>query len=138
VNILQARILEAGKKRTDTRPRSFFICLKWSHDNQSGEISDSSGFSFGVISDDLAPECEGYLNPSERVSGVVDGPYVSNILIESGERAIGNIPAEREEFESQGATDRTGAWQPRGTPHRIAGTPDSGRFSHPQLHEKKL
>jgi hypothetical protein len=117
MNILQARILEAGKKRTDTRPRSYFICLKWSHENQSGEISDSTGFHFGVVEADLDPACDGHLEPSEQVSGIVDGPYVSNILIESGPRAIGNIPAERDRFDSVGPDPETRGWNPhRGTP----------------------
>ena len=132
MNILQARILEASKKRTDTRPRSYFTCLKWSHENQSGEISDSTGFHFGVVEADLDPTCDGHLEPGERVSGVVDGPCISAVLIETGPRAIGNIPAERKEFDSVGASHGAQSWRPQGTPDTglRGGRPDSGRFSH--------
>jgi hypothetical protein len=117
MNIIQQRILEQGRKKVDTRPRTNFICTKWSSDNHSGEIADGTGYRFGVVSDDLAPECEGHLEPGEQVSGIVDGPYVSNILIESGERAIGNIPAERKEFDSVGPSPEVRGWDPhRGTP----------------------
>jgi hypothetical protein len=123
VNILQARILEVGKKRTDTCPRSTFLVLAWSADNQSGEIADSTGFRFGVTVDDLSPECEGSLPPGERVSGIVDGPAGVNILIETGPHAIGNIPAERAGFDSVGAGAGSGTgWNP----HR--GTPGTGRI----------
>jgi hypothetical protein len=116
VNTLQARILEAGKKKVDTRPRTNFICTKWSSDNQSGELADGTGYRFGVVSDDLAPECEGHLQPGEKVSGLVEGPHISNIIVESGERAIGNI-AERKEFDSVGPAPEVRGWNPhRGTP----------------------
>jgi hypothetical protein len=36
MNILQARILEAGKREEDSRPHSYFIRLKRRHENQSG------------------------------------------------------------------------------------------------------
>jgi hypothetical protein len=59
MNITQKRILENNKPKVDTRPRSTFLCLSWSAENQSGEIADLTGFRFGVTVDDLAPECEG-------------------------------------------------------------------------------
>jgi hypothetical protein len=121
MNIMQKRILENNKPKVDTRPRSTFLCLSWSAENQSGEISDSTGFRFGIISDDLAPECEGYLQLSERVSGIVDGPYVSNILIESGPRSV-EVLREREHFDSVGPAPEVRGWNP----HR--GTPGIGRI----------
>jgi hypothetical protein len=117
VNILQARILEAGKKKVDTRPRTQFICTKWSADTHSGELADGTGYRFDVTADDLAPECEGRLEAGEQVSGLVDGPYVAGIIVESGPRAIGNIPAERKEFDSVGPAPEVRGWNPhRGTP----------------------
>lgn len=136
VNILQARILGAGKKRVDTRPRSEFLCIRWSAENQSGIISDSTGFRFDITVDDLAPECEGHLEPGEKISGIVDGPTVTNILVESGPRSI-EILHERPEFDSVGPAPEVRGWQPRGTPDRGKGTPDSGRFSHPIHHDEK-
>ena len=101
MNIIQARILEQNKQKVDTRPRTNFIVTKWSSGNHSGEIADGTGYRYEIVSADLAPECEGYLDPGSRVSGVVDGPYVSNILIESGERSI-ELLQERKEFDSVG------------------------------------
>ncbi len=133
MNITQKRIVENNKPKVDTRPRSTFLCLSWSAENQSGEIADSTGFRFGVTVDDLAPECEGHLDPAERVSGIIDGPYVSAILIETGPRAVGSIPAERAEFESVGPAPEVRGWAPGGTPDTglRGGSPDTGRFSHP-------
>lgn len=134
MNIMQKRILEQNKPKVDTRPRTNFICTKWSEENRSGEIADGTGYRFGIVSDDLASECDDHLAPGERVSAVVDGPSVSNVIIESGPRAIGNIPAEREEFESVGASAGVTGWNPHlATPDRGKGTPHDGRFSHPRV-----
>jgi hypothetical protein len=51
----------------------------------------------------------------------------ASVFVESGPSA----GRERERFESAGGPEKDArGWQPQGTPHRIAGTPDSGRFSH--------
>jgi hypothetical protein len=131
VNIIQARILEADKKKTDTRPRIRFLCAEWDSDNQRGTLLDKEKCPYEVISADLDKECIGFLDAGEYVSGVVDGTRVSQILIETGPRAI-SVLHERAEFESQGATDRTSSWRSQGTPDTglRGGRPDSGRFSH--------
>jgi hypothetical protein len=116
MNIIQQRILEQGRKKVDTRPRTNFICTKWSAENQRGEIADGTGYLFEVTSDDLAPECDGRLEPGEQVSGVVDGPYVAGILVESGPRSV-EVLRERPEFESVGPAPEVRGWDPhRGTP----------------------
>lgn len=59
---------------------------------------------------------------------VIDHNLLIDVFVEEGPSA----GKERSEFESAGGPERDAvAWNPhRGTPHRIAGTPDSGRFSH--------
>jgi hypothetical protein len=133
MNIIQARILEQNKQKVDTRPRTNFVVTKWGA--EGGEIADGTGYRYAIVSADLALECEGYLEEGSRVSGIVDGPYVSNILIESGERSI-ELLQERKEFDSVGPDPDTRGWEPRGTPDTglRGGRPDSGRFSHPQNH----
>jgi hypothetical protein len=116
MNIIQQRILEQGRRKLDTRPRSFFRCIKWSSENCSGAITDETGFRFLVVEADLDPTCDGHLEPGERVSGIVDGPQISNILVESGPRSV-EILRERPEFESVGPAPDVRGWDPhRGTP----------------------
>lgn len=59
----------------------------------------------------------------------------SSIFVEAGPSA-GRESRERPEFESVGATDRTGSWRPQGTPDTGlgGGKPHDGRFSHPLHH----
>jgi hypothetical protein len=116
MNIIQQRILEQGRKKVDTRPRSFFQCIKWSSESCSGIITDETGFHFDVVEADLDSTCEGHLEPGEHVSGIVDGINVTGILVESGTRSI-EILRERPEFDSVGPAPEVRGWNPhRGTP----------------------
>lgn len=132
MNIIQARILDQNKPQEDNRPRERLRCVEWNVKTQIGVIVDSNGFRFNVVAADLAPECDGQLDVSQFVSGILDEPVIVDILIESGPRAIGNIPAERKEFESVGPSPEVRGWAPGGTPDTglRGGKPDSGRFSH--------
>jgi hypothetical protein len=131
VNILQARILEAGKKQTDSRPRITFRCVAWDYDNQQGTLLDKEKCPYEVTGADLDKECTGALDVGELVSGIVDGMRVSQILIESGPRAI-SVLHEREGFDSVGPAPEIRGWAPGGTPDTglRGGKSDSGRFSH--------
>jgi hypothetical protein len=116
MNEMQKRILQQKAPRIDTRPRSAFLCRSWSADNQSGVITDETGFCYNVTADDLDPTCEGFLLPGERISGIVDSMSVGAIIVESGDRAIGDIK-ERPGFESVGPAPEVRGWDPhRGTP----------------------
>lgn len=65
---------------------------------------------------------------------VVDQNLLIDVFVEEGPSA----EKEREQFESVGQPTPEPGWNPhRGTPHKIAGVPHDGRFSHPANHGEK-
>jgi hypothetical protein len=100
-------------QRTDNRMRIRFRCIEWEGDR--GCLIDRTKFQYDVSAADLLPECGGSLDVGEYVSGTLSGESVTNILIESGPRAVGLF--ERKEFESTGPHAEVKGWDPhRGTP----------------------
>lgn len=79
------------------------------------------------------PKCEDVQVGDIISAQVVDQNLLTDIFVEEGSSAA----REREEFESVGQPAPAPGWNPCGTPHKIAGTPHDGRFSHPMNHEVK-
>jgi hypothetical protein len=101
--------------RTDNRLRIRFRCIEWDTETQRGCLIDRTKFQYEVTAADLLSECDGCLDVGEYVSGTLSGESVTNVLIETGPRAVGLV--EREEFESIGPHAEVKGWDPhRGTP----------------------
>jgi hypothetical protein len=113
----------------DNRMRLRFRCIEWEGDR--GCLIDRFKAQYEVTVEDLCKECSGSLDVGEYVSGTVDGERITNILLETGPRAVGLV--ERKDFSGAGPySEAGGGWEPRGTPDTglRGGKPDSGRFSH--------
>lgn len=96
-------------------------------DPQKGIAEDASGiyFYFARTLD---------LQAGDIISAeVVDQNLLTDVFCEQGPSA----GKERTEFENVGQVPNVSGWRPQGTPHKIAGTPHDGKFSHPLLHEGK-
>jgi hypothetical protein len=112
---------------TDNRLRLRFRCIEWDTETQRGCLIDRTKFQYLVSAGDLLPECGGYLDVGEYVSGTISGESVTSILIETGPRAVSLV--EREEFSGVGPySEAGGGWEPRGGPHNAlnGGRPDTG------------
>jgi hypothetical protein len=110
---------------TDNRMRIRFRCIEWDTETQRGCLIDRTKFQYEVTAADLLEECDGSLDVGEYVSGTISGESVTNILIETGPRAVGLV--ERKEFSGVGPySEAGGGWDPhRGSPQKF-GTPDTG------------
>ncbi|MGB7282879.1 MAG: hypothetical protein WBE13_11505 [Candidatus Acidiferrum sp.] len=93
----------------------------------------------------IAEEASGiYFHFKPGLDDVQEGDIISAVLV--GQDGLTDIfveegltaQKEREQFESVGQPTPDPGWNPhRGTPHKIAGVPHDGRFSHPANHEEK-
>ncbi len=102
--------------------RQFFRVIK------AGTAVDDAGIEF------YFPKEEGPVSGDIISAETIEQNLLTDIFVEQGPSA----GREREEFESVGQEQPAG-WNPnRGTPHKIAGTPHDGKFSHPMNHEVKL
>lgn len=112
---MNSTIINAQRnQRTDNRMRLRFRCIEWEGDR--GCLIDRFKCQYEITAEDLLKECEGSLEVGEYVSGTVDGERITNILIETGPRAVGLV--ERKEFSGVGPYGGAGGgWDPhRGTP----------------------
>jgi hypothetical protein len=107
-------------QRTDNRMRLRFRCIEWDTETQRGCLIDRFKCEYEVAAADLLVECDGSLDVGEYVSGTLSGESVTNILIETGPRAVSLF--ERKEFESTGPHAEVKGWDP----HR--GTPGTGKI----------
>jgi hypothetical protein len=93
---------------TDNRLRLRFRCIEWDTETQRGCLIDRFKCQYEVTAADLLGECDGSLDVGEYVSGTINGESVTNILIESGPRAVDLV--ERKEFDGA-------AWPVKGEEH---------------------
>jgi hypothetical protein len=86
---MNSAIINAQRnQRTDNRMRLRFRCIEWDTETQRGCLLDRFKFQYEVTASDLLDECDGSLDVGEYVSGTVSGDSVTNILIETGPRAV--------------------------------------------------
>jgi hypothetical protein len=84
---MNSAIINAQRnQRTDNRIRLRFRCIEWEGDR--GCLIDRFKAQYEVTVEDLCKECAGALDVGEYVSGCVSGESVTNILIETGPRAV--------------------------------------------------
>jgi hypothetical protein len=87
--------------------RTRFRCIEWNGDR--GCLIDRQKFQFEISANDLAAECDDYLDVGCYVSGVIDGERVHSIIIEDGPRAASVIGFQPKD--NVGPTT-TSAWEP--------------------------
>jgi hypothetical protein len=123
----------------------------WSITNKTGVVSDQNHFDFQVTEKNLSPDAQGYLWPGEQVAALVDGLSVKDLTpFKRPDRVASVGPSDAPGWTPQtGCADMgfKGSGQKAhdvkvGNPHYAKGgnaiaTPDSGRFSHPQLHPEE-
>lgn len=87
---MNSTIINAQRNaHTDNRMRIRFRCIEWEGDR--GCLIDRFKCQYEITAEDLRKECEGGLDVGEYVSGCANGDRVTNILIETGPRAVGAI-----------------------------------------------
>ncbi len=112
--------------------RQKLLVSLWSVERHRGAVKDKHGVEYCVEASDLA----------EGVQDLQEGEFAEGIVLGFNKVAelspTGEFLTERKEFESVGASAGVVGWNPHrgGIPQKF-GTPDSGHFSHPQLHVNK-
>lgn len=102
---MNSTIINAQRNaHVDNRIRIRFRCIEWDTETHRGCLIDRTKFQYEVAAEDLCKECGGSLDVGEYVSGTVDGERATNILIETGPRAVDLV--ERKEFSGVGPLRR--------------------------------